>query len=139
MAFYSKPGTIYFFSKISSWMWRQKRRLWCMVPFWDSLGVAMINNCKARDLRIICRPGEVEKYLRKGIKVREDADVHSKFLVGDGSVLLGSPNMTYQSMFDNQENAAYSRGKSYAEFFLSEWRRLSPKPKSCGKGFPGKA
>jgi len=125
MAFYSKPGTMFFFNKISSWMWRQKSRMWCMIPFWDSLGVAMINQCKATDLRIICRAGAVDKYLRKDIQVRYNPDVHSKFLVGDGTTLLGSPNMTYQSMFDNQENATYSRGKSYAEFFLSEWTRLN--------------
>ena len=33
----------------------------------------------------------------------------------------GSFNMSYQSMFDNQENATYSRSKDYAEFFLAKW------------------
>ncbi len=33
----------------------------------------------------------------------------------------GSFNLSYQSMFDNQENATYSRSKDYAEFFLAKW------------------
>ncbi|MBI4739682.1 hypothetical protein HY772_09180, partial [Candidatus Woesearchaeota archaeon] len=107
--FYSKPGTVFFINRILSWMKRQNERLWCMVPFWDSAGVAMINSCKAKDLRIICRPGAVAKYLSSGVQVRVDKDGHSKVIVGDTATLLGSFNMTYQSMFDNQENATYSR------------------------------
>ena len=119
--FPSNPGTFFFIDRIRSWMKRQNDRLWCMVPFWDSLGVAMINDCKAKDLRIICRPGQTAKYLSKEVQVRFDPDVHSKILVGDTAALLGSFNMTYQSMFDNQENATYSRSKDYAHFFLAEW------------------
>ena len=102
--FYSKPGTFFFINRIqramrstvegvvvsthrtqpsTSWMKRQNERLWCMVPFWDSVGVAMINSCKAKDLRIICRPGAVAKYLKKGVQVRVDKDGHSKVIVGD--------------------------------------------------------
>jgi len=102
-------------------MKRQNERLWCMVPFWDSAGVAMINECKAKDLRIICRPGAVAKYLKKGVPVRYDPDGHSKVIVGDTATLLGSFNLSYQSMFDNQENATYSRSKDYADFFLAKW------------------
>ena len=148
--FYSKPGTFFFVNRILSWMKRQNERLWCMVPFWDSAGVAMIsdlgggfgrgglevrcctpspsppnpppdNECKAKDLRIICRPGAVAKYLSKGVQVRFDPDGHSKVIVGDTATLLGSFNMSYQSMFDNQENATYSRSKDYADFFLAKW------------------
>ena len=119
--FYSKPGTVFFINRILSWMKRQNERLWCMVPFWDSAGVAMINECKAKDLRIICRPGAVAKYLKKGVQVRVDKDGHSKVIVGDTATLLGSFNMSYQSMFDNQENATYSRSKDYADFFLAKW------------------
>ncbi len=119
--FYSKPGTVFFLNRILSWMKRQNERLWCMVPFWDSAGVAMINECKAKDLRIICRPGAVAKYLKKGVQVRVDKDGHSKVIVGDTATLLGSFNMSYQSMFDNQENATYSRSKDYADFFLVKW------------------
>ena len=81
--FYSKPGTFFFINRILSWMKRQNERLWCMVPFWDSVGVALINECKAKDLRIICRPGAVAKYLSKGVQVRFDPDGHSKVIVGD--------------------------------------------------------
>jgi hypothetical protein len=115
----------------TSWMRRQNERLWCMVPFWDSVGVALINECKAKDLRIICRPSvrcvtdafrwETAKYLSSGVQVRFDPDGHSKVIVGDTATLLGSFNMTYQSMFDNQENATYSRSTDYADFFLAEW------------------
>ena len=119
--FPSNPGTFFFIDRIRSWMKRQDERLWCMVPFWDSLGVAMINDCKAKDLRIICRPGQTAKYLSREVQVRFDPDVHSKIIVGDTAALLGSFNMTYQSMFDNQENATYSRSKDYAHFFLVEW------------------
>ena len=119
--FYSKPGTFFFVNRILSWMKRQNERLWCMVPFWDSVGVAMINECKAKDLRIICRPGAVAKYLKKGVPVRYDPDGHSKVIVGDTATLLGSFNLSYQSMFDNQENATYSRSKDYADFFLAKW------------------
>jgi len=119
--FYSKPGTVFFINRILSWMKRQNERLWCMVPFWDSVGVAMINECKAEDLRIICRPGAVAKYLKKGVPVRYDPDGHSKVIVGDTATLLGSFNMSYQSMFDNQENATYSRSTDYADFFLAKW------------------
>ena len=119
--FYSKPGTVFFINRILSWMKRQNERLWCMVPFWDSAGVAMINECKAKDLRIICRPGAVAKYLKKGVQVRVDKDGHSKVIVGDTATLLGSFNMSYQSMFDNQENATYSRSTDYADFFLAKW------------------
>lgn len=119
--FYSKPGTVFFINRILSWMKRQNERLWCMVPFWDSAGVAMINECKAKDLRIICRPGAVAKYLKKGVPVRYDPDGHSKVIVGDTATLLGSFNLSYQSMFDNQENATYSRSKDYADFFLAKW------------------
>lgn len=119
--FYSKPGTVFFINRILSWMKRQNECLWCMVPFWDSVGVAMINECKAKDLRIICRPGAVAKYLKEGVQVRVDKDGHSKIIVGDTATLLGSFNMTFQSMFDNQENATYSRSKDYADFFLAKW------------------
>jgi len=94
-----------------------------MVPFWDSVGVALINECKAKDLRIICRPGETAKYLKEGVQVRFDQEGHSKILVGDSAALLGSFNLTYQSLFDNQENATYSRSNDYAEYFLEIWER----------------
>jgi hypothetical protein len=29
--------------------------------------------------------------------------------------------MTFQSMYDNQENATYSRSNDYADFFLAKW------------------
>jgi hypothetical protein len=119
--FRSNPGTFFFIDRIRSWMKRQDERIWCMVPFWDSAGVAMINACKAKDLRIICRAGQTAKYLSKEVKVRFDPDLHSKIIVGDTAALLGSFNMTYQSMFDNQENATYSRSNDYADFFLAEW------------------
>lgn len=121
--FYSKPGTFYFIDRIKSWMRRQDGRLWCMIPFWDSVGVAMINACKAEDLRIICRPGETAKYLKDGVQVRFDPEGHSKIIVGDSAAMLGSFNLTYQSMFDNQENATYSRSNDYSEFFLEVWER----------------
>jgi len=122
--FYSKPGTMYFITRILSWMKRQNERLWCMVPFWDSVGMAIINECKAKDLRIICRPGETAKYLN-GVQVRFEKEGHSKILVGDSAALLGSFNLTYQSMFDNQENATYSRSEDYADFFLEVWERAT--------------
>ena len=123
--FYSKPGTMYFITRILSWMRRQNERLWCMIPFWDSVGIALINECKAKDLRIICRPGETAKYLKEGVQVRFDPEGHSKILVGDSAALLGSFNLTYQSLFDNQENATYSRSDDYAEFFLEVWERAT--------------
>lgn len=100
-----------------------------MVPFWDSMGVALINECPAKDIRIICRRGQVNKYLKEKVKVRYHQDLHTKLLIGDTMTLLGSFNMNYQSFFDNQENAAYSRGKSYEKFFLTEWRKLPPSPR----------
>jgi hypothetical protein len=130
--FYSKPGTFFFINRILSWMKRQNERLWCMVPFWDSVGVAMINECKAKDLRIICRPGETAKYLSSGVQVRFDPDGHSKVIVGDTATLLGSFNMTYQSMFDNQENATYSRSTDYADFFLAEWEEALVPSENAG-------
>ena len=54
-------------------------------------------------------------------RVRFDPDGHSKVIVGDSAALLGSFNLTYQSMFDNQENATYSRSTDYADFFLAKW------------------
>lgn len=126
MAFYSQPGSVDFFTRILSWVKRQDERLWCMVPFWDSMGVAMINECPAKDIRIICRPKQVDKYLKKNVKVRYHQDLHTKLLIGDTTTLLGSLNMNYQSFFDNQENATYSRGESYAKFFLAEWKKLPP-------------
>ena len=83
--------------------------------------MAIINACKADDLRILCRPGQAAKYLSKAVQVRFDPDGHSKIIVGDTAALLGSFNMTYQSMFDNQENATYSRSEDYAAFFLAKW------------------
>jgi phosphatidylserine/phosphatidylglycerophosphate/cardiolipin synthase-like enzyme len=38
---------------------------------------------------------------------------------------MGSFNMDYQSMFDNLEQATFSRSTKYPEHFLSEWERLS--------------
>ncbi len=129
MAFYSRPGSVWFYDRVLSWMKRQDKRVWCMIPFWDSMGVAIINECRAKDLRIICRKGEVDKYLKKKVKVRYHQDVHSKLIIGDTTTLLGSLNLTYQSLFDNQENATYSRGDSYAKFFLTEWRKLHSSPR----------
>jgi len=134
--FYSKPGTVFFINRILSWMKRQNERLWCMVPFWDSAGVAMINECKAKDLRIICRPGAVAKYLSKGVQVRVDKDGHSKVIVGDTATLLGSFNMSYQSMFDNQENATYSRSTDYADFRLVFTRTFGLGVKTRQRFFP---
>jgi len=122
--FPSKPGTFYFVNRILSWMKRQKRRLWVMVPFWDSVGVAMINACKAEDIRIICRPGEIKKYLRREVLMRFNNDLHTKMIIGDSATLMGSFNMTYQSMFDNLEQATFSRSNQYPEHFLTEWERL---------------
>jgi phosphatidylserine/phosphatidylglycerophosphate/cardiolipin synthase-like enzyme len=96
-----------------------------MIPFWDSVGVAMINACNANDIRIICRPGEIQKYLRKEIEMRFHKDLHTKLIVGDSTSLIGSFNMDYQSMFDNLEQATFSRSQQYPEHFLSEWERLS--------------
>ena len=123
--FPSKPGTFYFVNRITSWIKRQKRRLWIMNPFWDSVGVAMINECSAYDIRIICRPGEIRKYLRKEIPMRFNSDLHTKMVVGDSATLMGSFNMNYQSMFDNLEQATFSRSAQYPEHFLSFWNRLS--------------
>jgi phosphatidylserine/phosphatidylglycerophosphate/cardiolipin synthase-like enzyme len=123
--FPSEPGTFNFVLRILTWMKRQKRRLWVMVPFWDSVGIAMINECTAEDMRIICRPGELQKYLRKELPQRFNKDLHTKMMVGDSASLMGSFNMTYQSMFDNLEQATFSRSQQYPEHFLSEWERLS--------------
>ena len=95
-----------------------------MTPFWDSVGVAMINECEADDIRIICRPGHAEKYLKEGIPLRFNQDLHTKMLIGDRATLMGSFNMTYQSMFDNLEQATFSRSQQYAKLFISEWDRL---------------
>jgi phosphatidylserine/phosphatidylglycerophosphate/cardiolipin synthase-like enzyme len=96
-----------------------------MVPFWDSVGVAMINECTAEDIRIICRPGEIQKYLRKEVFMRFNKDLHTKMIIGDSTSLMGSFNMDYQSMFDNLEQATFSRSNQYPEHFLAEWNRLS--------------
>jgi phosphatidylserine/phosphatidylglycerophosphate/cardiolipin synthase-like enzyme len=139
--FPSEPGTFNFVNRITTWMKRQRKRLWVMIPFWDSVGMAMINECTAEDMRIICRPGELQKYLRKDLtpyplstKWRGEGaggwgevnkDLHTKLIVGDSASLMGSFNMTYQSMFDNLEQATFSRSNQYPEHFLSEWERLS--------------
>ena len=133
--FPSQPGTFYFVLRILTWMKRQKRRLWVMIPFWDSVGMAMINECKAKDIRVICRPGELSKYLQTirrsrwllfaDLLQRFNRDVHTKMIVGDSATLMGSFNLTYQAMFDNLEQATFSRSQQYPEHFLSEWERLS--------------
>jgi len=123
--FPSEPGTFNFVLRILTWMKRQKQRLWVMVPFWDSVGVAMINACNASDIRIICRPFEIQKYLRKEVFMRFNKDLHTKMIIGDSASLMGSFNMDYQSMFDNLEQATFSRSNQYPEHFLSEWERLS--------------
>lgn len=123
--FPSEPGTFNFVNRITTWMKRQKQRLWVMVPFWDSVGVAMINECTAEDIRIICRPGEIQKYLRKEVLMRFNKDLHTKMIIGDSTSLMGSFNMDYQSMFDNLEQATFSRSNQYPEHFLAEWNRLS--------------
>ena len=133
--FPSKPGTFYFVNRILTWMKRQKRRLWVMVPFWDSVGMAMINECKAKDIRVICRPSELSKYLQTisrrrwllfaDLLQRFNRDVHTKMIVGDSATLMGSFNLTYQAMFDNLEQATFSRSQQYPEHFLDEWNRLS--------------
>jgi hypothetical protein len=61
-----------------------------MIPFWDSVGVAMINECNASDIRIICRPGEIQKYLRKEIEMRFNKELHTKMIIGDSASLMGS-------------------------------------------------
>ena len=96
-----------------------------MIPFWDSVGMAMINECNAKDIRVICRPRELSKYLRADLRQRFNRDVHTKMIVGDSATLMGSFNMTYQSMFDNYEQATFSRSQQYPEHFLEEWNRLS--------------
>lgn len=123
--FPSQPGTFYFVNRILTWMKRQRKRLWVMIPFWDSVGMAMINECKAKDIRVICRPGELSKYLQTDLLQRFNRDIHTKMIVGDSASLMGSFNMTYQSMFDNLEQATFSRSKQYPEHFLDEWERLS--------------
>jgi len=96
-----------------------------MIPFWDSVGVAMINACNAEDIRIICRPKHAAKYLKGGVFRRFNRDVHTKMIIGDSASLMGSFNMTYQSLFDNLEQAMFSRSQQYPEHFLEEWERLS--------------
>ena len=123
--FPSQPGTFYFINRITTWMKRQKGRLWVMIPFWDSVGMAMINECKAKDIRVICRPSELSKYLQTDLLQRFNRDVHTKMIVGDSATLMGSFNLTYQAMFDNLEQATFSRSHQYPEHFLDEWERLS--------------
>ena len=94
--FPSQPGTFYFVNRITTWMKRQRKRLWVMIPFWDSVGMAMINSCKAKDIRVICRPGELSKYLQTDLLQRFNRDIHTKMMVGDSASLMGSFNMTYQ-------------------------------------------
>ena len=123
--FPSQPGTFYFVNRILTWMKRQRKRLWVMIPFWDSVGMAMINECKAKDIRVICRPRELSKYLQTDLLQRFNRDVHTKMIVGDSATLMGSFNLTYQAMFDNLEQATFSRSNQYPEHFLDEWERLS--------------
>ena len=130
--FPSKPGTFYFVNRITTWMKRQKRRLWIMIPFWDSVGMAMINECSAKDIRVICRPRELSKYLKRDVSQRFNRDIHTKMIVGDSASLMGSFNMTYQSMFDNLEQATFSRSKQYPEHFLAEWERLGREMETGG-------
>jgi len=132
MMFPSKPGTFYFVNRITTWVKRQRKRLWCMIPFWDSVGVAMINACNAEDIRIICRPKHAAKYLKDGVERRFNRDIHTKMIVGDSASLMGSFNMTYQSLFDNLEQATFSRSQQYPEHFLEEWNRLSEAMKTGG-------
>ena len=130
--FPSKPGTFYFVNRITTWMKRQRKRLWVMIPFWDSVGMAMINECKAKDIRVICRPGELSKYLRADLRQRFNRDVHTKMIVGDSATLMGSFNLTYQTMFDNLEQATFSRSQQYPEHFLAEWERLGREMETGG-------
>jgi len=125
--FPSQPGTFYFVNRILTWMKRQRKRLWVMIPFWDSVGMAMINECKAKDIRVICRPGELSKYLQTDLLQRFNRDIHTKMIVGDSASLMGSFNMTYQSMFDNLEQATFPVASNTQSIFwmngnASQWK-----------------
>jgi phosphatidylserine/phosphatidylglycerophosphate/cardiolipin synthase-like enzyme len=74
---------------------------------------------------VLSAPDELKKYLRKELPQRFNKDLHTKMIIGDSASLMGSFNMTYQSMFDNLEQATFSRSTKYPEHFLAEWNRLS--------------
>jgi len=96
-----------------------------LIIFSPLLILRLCKNCKSKTSIFICRPGETAKYLKESVQVRFDPEGHSKNLVGDSAALLGSFNLTYQSLFDNQENATYSRSEDYADFFLEVWERAT--------------
>lgn len=100
----STPREMEFLDKFQHWLNAQVNRLWIITPFVDKIGVSILNSSgNAYDMKLITRRNKELVNVKTGITLKMMPVVHSKVFVGDREAMVGSPNLTTNSLVDNIE------------------------------------
>ena len=100
----STPRELTFMDKFQHWLNEQTDRLWIITPFVDKIGVSLLNSAgDALDMKLITRRNKELVNLKSNVTIKMMPEVHTKVFIGDREAMVGSMNMTTNSLVDNIE------------------------------------
>lgn len=100
----STPRELQFMDNFQHWFKAQTDRLWIITPFVDKIGVSLLNSAGgARDMRLITRRNKELVNIKPGVTLKMMPVVHAKVFIGDREAMVGSMNLTTNSLVDNIE------------------------------------
>lgn len=100
----STPRELTFMDTFQHWLEAQTDRLWIITPFVDKIGVSLLNSAgDAADMKLITRRNKELVNIKSGLTIKMMPEVHTKVYIGDREVMVGSMNLTTNSLVDNIE------------------------------------
>lgn len=100
----STPRELTFMDNFQHWLNEQTDRLWIITPFVDKIGVSLLNSAgDALDMKIITRRNKELVNIKSNVTIKMMPEVHTKVFIGDREAMVGSMNMTTNSLVDNIE------------------------------------
>ena len=100
----STPRDLQFMDAFQHWLKAQTDRLWIITPFVDKIGVSLLNSAgQAKDMKLITRRNKELVNIKSGVTIKMMPAIHTKVFIGDREALMGSMNLTTNSLVDNIE------------------------------------
>ena len=100
---FSTPDSLDFFMELRNRIKAQRERVWVASPFLDHTGAALLNESTALDTRLLTRRNRHTGDLGSGLAVKLQPNLHTKLWIMDDYAMIGSPNLTQESLIDNIE------------------------------------
>ena len=125
----STPRELQFMDNFQHWLKEQTDRLWIITPFVDKIGVSLLNSAgNALDMKLITRRNKELVNIKSDLTLKMMPEVHTKVFIGDREALIGSMNLTTNSLVDNIEIVMKFQEiqvvEKLAKYFEVLWVRL---------------